>query len=299
MKKRLFLLIYLLTLLSVFAETYKSNILMQILSSEVDTPYTLEINGDSFNLYSNNDLIKNQTISYEKNFDSKVKIVKTNDYVNNTSEISKYFNGLLTEYDFISDESSFSVINTYDDNGSLLFSTILQNDSETDVVYYVRDVNSGKLLGTKSINSFNWNETNYLVDNNLILTEISDGVYLENDFSINDDNLITYINNGVTYLYSLDGLLLKEETNDSSISYFYENRVLVKSESQSGDNKVISEYINGLLNNSISYKQDIIIESCNFYDSGMVKTLYSGGNPVAEVYYDKNNIKVVDIRYLN
>lgn len=299
MKKLITAFILFLVVSLCYADDYQSNLLFQKLGPVVDmSHYVLREDGDSSNLYFNNRLIRRKTISVKTLLKGYESVVVMEDYDNNFIETYKYVDDLLSYYSYESDSKKIVINYNYSDN-VLFYTSTKVNDENPVLEYYLRDI-YGKFIGTKRYDRYSFSGTSYLIDDDSsVYTEIN-SLVLKDDFTVNEDLSVTYVKGDVTYTYSPTGLLLSEESDSCTTEYNYSEDLKVSaSKSVYSDKYVVSEYdeFENVLKSYTYDLSDLLMETIEYKKDGNVKTLYSNGFPIAEILYDKNNIKALDIRY--
>ena len=210
--------------------------------------------------------------------------------------------GFLKEKTENTAEGVVKSILTYKEGKLLYTSKFLNNEGEPfEIEYYLRSPVNNSLVGVKRFSGTNLVGGNYLYSEETLYLNATDNLVFSTDFEISDDGTIVITNaDGETETYSSAGFLLKKESEETLIEYFYSDSGRLLERTETKENKVIeTEYDE----NQVKYRETItvnnITDSVTVYKStGKIQTVYENGKPFADVLYYPDNRRVREITYL-
>ncbi|MCR5761573.1 MAG: hypothetical protein K6F82_06250 [Sphaerochaetaceae bacterium] len=197
------------------------------------------------------------------------------------SESNKTYDGtyLMNETDDEGNSYTYTYL-----NGLLLFTTIVDAQGNITTEYYLRDPSDFSLIAVKTDNS--------------VLFKESEQPYKGNFTTDENDNII-YVESDSVYTYSVSGLLLKEEREDTVIQYEYDENSVLTGKTTINGNKEYREYYTGEKVTSYEeYENSLLKESGVYSTDGLIKTVYNRGRAVAKITYGPDLIKILKIEYL-
>lgn len=293
MKKFCFFFI-LLCSFSLFAGKYNSNALGQNLGPVTeDSLYVLEIAENEEILYKDGIEVRKKIISEDPVDNLKTITCEYPDY----SESYVYDKSRLVKYSKNEQDNEHCYSYTYQNN-HLVFVSYSENGEFKSAEYYLRSSSDNSLIGIKKYSDTSLIGETYLFEENELFSELSKGFILNGDFSITPEGLIQYSIDGITKTYSSEGLILKEEGPDYINSFSYsDNGQLDSSVLKTGNKTIQSEYTDGVLFSQTEYLDNVINGYTVYKPEGMVRTMFSNGKKVADVYYRSDNRKIKEIQY--
>ena len=295
MKYAVAVLIFFLSVFPVFPDSYSSNELGQIVDYE--SPYSIEVNNNSEIL--SKDGIPVTEIITVTNGKTRTVIIKYLEEGNESKTV--YESGYLKSVEYTyPDGSSDSTSYIYSD-GYLVCTEHVSADGNRTVEYYLRNAADSSLFAVRRYENTTLIGTDYIYTDENYYTK-RENLIVNGDFDFDDSGNIMFTRDGVLYTYGPDSKLIMED-NGSSIRYYeYEGDAVsqIRTETKTKPfTTVIVDYINGSPLSELTYVDGVISQRIDYKtQDGMVKTVYSSGNPVAKVYYRSDNKKVARVEYL-
>ncbi len=177
--------------------------------------------------------------------------------------------------------------------------------------YYLRNATTGALIGTRMYDSINFAGRTYLIEGDAVYRQYNENlVFRDNDtLSFNDDGSFSFSDNGVVYNYSRRGDLVstekaaeegKSETAESVTYSYDDSHVLVSQETTRAGIRTVNTFEDGRIVRTENYKDGLLENTIRYNEEGYgsVKTVWSMGSPLADVYYGDDNIRIMKIEYL-
>ena len=297
MMKRTFLFLLLLSsLMCLNAEVFRSNQIGQKLEKVpevLSTGYFIMEENGARSLYSDGILLWTE---YTTNEEGDTVVLRT--YPDSSNELRKvYRDGRLvleSEKDSgIRRDTSYA----YSD-GKLIFSSTEDTAGGKSVLSFLRSSDTGQIVGISDNGSIRFMSSSYLVQDGKLLESLVPGLVVSGEHTVLEDgNIQISEDNGVTSIYSNDGLLLSTVSGNRQTSYMYEDNKLICTESVDGNVRETTNYENGRAKDQYYYEYGELVSHLVFNDEGNIKTLYRNGRVVAVVYYRRDNRTVDRIEY--
>ncbi len=169
--------------------------------------------------------------------------------------------------------------------------------------YYVRNAVTGALVGTRLYNSDNFAGRAYLIEGDNLYKQYNENlIYQDKDNLVfNEDGSFSIKEGETSYNYSDRGMLLSTNTKEETVQYFYDSKgSLVRQEITKEKTRSVQYYANGALTKTENYRDSVLENTVRYSEEGYgsVRTVYSQGLPLADVYYDEDNVKILKIEYL-
>lgn len=285
-----------LLLFPVFSERMPANMLGQIISGE--TEYFIETEGNTKTLYHDDVPVRTWTEDVSGND----RTVMETDLETQTSIVSTYSNSVLVSRDTVNADGS-SVKTTYlYTEGSLLCTTVTDEEDNSSVEYYLRNPSDGSLIAVRRFENTELVGQSYLYAAESLYRNPGSSVITEGVFSVTEDGNITYERNGVSYTYRRDGKILLEKEGNITTEYLYDNDDLISITVSSDEppyEKTVTEYEEGNAVLITKFRNNQMVELSDYSgeNGAMVKTVYSSGAPVARIYYMEDNKRVQRVEY--
>ncbi len=183
-------------------------------------------------------------------------------------------------------------------NGKLIFTASEEQGGNKSVLSVLRSSDTGRIVGLSDNGAVRFMSDSYLVQDGTLLESLVPGLVVSGEHTVLEDgNIRIAEDNGVTSVYSSDGLLLSTVSGNRQTSYLYEDNKLICVESVEGKTREVTNYENGWANEQMVYDDGELVSRTVFRDEGNVKTLYRNGRVVAVVHYRKDNRTVDRIEY--
>ncbi len=293
MKRLSALVLVLFSLQCLFASLYRSNAIGQMLEAleaRPETGYLLQVEENVSTLYLDGKPLSRTTETKDGN---DVLIIEE-DLVDAGVSSRQYTDGLLVR------ESSpeLSVSYGYIEGHLAFCSFFLPGEDEPySTVFFLRSSQDGTLVAVKDADGYRFISGSYLVQSGSLLQMVSPNLVVQGDYSVNEDGLIEYEENGVTYLYNADGLLLETIEDGRSTAYSYVDGRLESTATVDGSTRIVETYVDGKLSETQVYVDDGLESRTEHREKGKVQTLYKVGRVVATVYYREDGRTVERIEY--
>ena len=297
MMKRTFLFLLLLSsLMCLNAEVFRSNQIgqkLEIVPEVLSTGYFIMEENGVRSLYSDGILLWTE---YTTNEEGDTVVLRT--YPDSSNELRKvYRDGRLvleSEKDSgIRRDTSYA----YSD-GKLIFSSTEDTAGGKSILSFLRSSDTGQIVGISDNGSIRFMSSSYLVQDGKLLESLVPGLVVSGEHTVLEDgNIQISEDNGVTSIYSNDGLLLSTVSGNRQTSYMYEDNKLICTESVDGNVRETTNYENGRAKDQYYYEYGELVSHLVFKDEGNIKTLYRNGRVVAVVYYRRDNRTVDRIEY--
>ena len=292
MKKTLVLIMSLLSLGSLFAQIYSSNMLGQKLEPLGGIPeygYALEEEGSVSILYLDGVPVK-KTERLESG--NEITVTET-DLRSELTVVRSYSDGLIiSESDSDGNLTSYAYV-----GGHLAFCSTSGPNQESSITFFLRSSEDGSLMAVKEGDVYRFISDSYVFQDNELLQQIASDLVIKDDHEILEDGRIRYVQNGVTYIYSPEGLLLSTEENGVVSEYFYDGKAIDRIETVDGNLKSVENYLNGRAVEKLVYENGVLTSSTEYRAEGNIQVLYKNGRKVATVYYRPDNRTVDRIEY--
>ena len=292
MKKTLVLIISLLSLGSLFAQIYSSNMLGQKLEPLGGIPeygYALEEEGSVSILYLDGVPVK-KTERFESG--NEITVTET-DLRSELTVIRSYSESLIiSESDSDGNLTSYAYV-----GGHLAFCSTSGPNQKSSITFFLRSSEDGSLMAVKEGDVYRFISDSYVFQDNELLQQIASDLVIKDDHEILEDGRIRYVQNGVTYIYSPEGLLLSTEKNGVVSEYFYDCKAIDRIETVDGNLKSVENYLNGRAVEKLVYENGVLTSSTEYRAEGNIQILYKNGRKVATVYYRPDNRTVDRIEY--
>ena len=292
MKKTFVLLMSLLSLGSLFAQVYSSNMLGQKLEPLGGIPaygYALEEDGSVSILYLDGVPVKkterieigNEITVNETDLNSELTVVRS------------YSEGLITsESDSNGNQTSYAYV-----GGHLAFCSTSGPGQETRITFFLRSSEDGSLMAVKEGDVYRFISESYIYQDNELMQQVAADLVIKEDHEILEDGRIRYIQNGITYIYSPSGQLLSTEENGVVSEYFYNGKTIDRIETVDGNLKSVENYLEGKAVERLVYEEGVLTSRTEYRAEGNIQVLYKNGRKVATVYYRPDNRTVDRIEY--
>ena len=292
MKKTFVLLMSLLSLGSLFAQVYSSNMLGQKLEPLGGIPeygYALEEDGSVSILYLDGVPVK-KTERIE--IGNEITVTET-DLNSELTVVRSYSEGLITsESDSNGNQTSYAYV-----GGHLAFCSTSGPGQETRITFFLRSSEDGSLMAVKEGDVYRFISESYIYQDNELLQQVAADLVIKEDHEILEDGRIRYIHNGITYIYSPSGQLLSTEENGVVSEYFYNGKAIDRIETVDGNLKSVENYLEGKAVERLVYEEGVLTSRTEYRAEGNIQVLYKNGRKVATVYYRPDNRTVDRIEY--
>ena len=292
MKKTIVLLMSLLSLGSLFAQVYSSNMLGQKLEPLGGIPaygYALEEDGSVSILYLDGVPVK-KTERIE--IGNEITVTET-DLNSELTVVRSYSEGLITsESDSNGNQTSYAYV-----GGHLAFCSTSGPGQETRITFFLRSSEDGSLMAVKEGDVYRFISESYIYQDNELLQQVATDLVIKEDHEILEDGRIRYIQNGITYIYSPSGQLLSTEENGVVSEYFYNGKAIDRIETVDGNLKSVENYLEGKAVERLVYEDGVLTSRTEYRAEGNIQVLYKNGRKVATVYYRPDNRTVDRIEY--
>ena len=292
MKKTIVLLMSLLSLGSLFAQVYSSNMLGQKLEPLGGIPaygYALEEDGSVSILYLDGVPVK-KTERIE--IGNEITVTET-DLNSELTVVRSYSEGLITsESDSNGNQTSYAYV-----GGHLAFCSTSGPGQETRITFFLRSSEDGSLMAVKEGDVYRFISESYIYQDNELLQQVAADLVIKEDHEILEDGRIRYIQNGITYIYSPSGQLLSTEENGVVSEYFYNGKAIDRIETVDGNLKSVENYLEGKAVERLVYEDGVLTSRTEYRAEGNIQVLYKNGRKVATVYYRPDNRTVDRIEY--
>ena len=292
MKKTFVLLMSLLSLGSLFAQVYSSNMLGQKLEPLGGIPeygYALEEDGSVSILYLDGVPVK-KTERIE--IGNEITVTET-DLNSELTVVRSYSEGLITsESDSNGNQTSYAYV-----GGHLAFCSTSGPGQETRITFFLRSSEDGSLMAVKEGDVYRFISESYIYQDNELLQQVAADLVIKEDHEILEDGRIRYIQNGITYIYSPSGQLLSTEENGVVSEYFYNGKAIDRIETVDGNLKSVENYLEGKAVERLVYEEGVLTSRTEYRAEGNIQVLYKNGRKVATVYYRPDNRTVDRIEY--
>lgn len=297
MKRITAFVLILFVLIPLFGETYYSNALGQIISTQSD--FTLETEANRSVLFKNGVPVRITELTMENG--KTVRTVK--DLENDTVTVYLYDGFYLSSVTVNRPDNSEEKTAFIYSDGNLVCTEHTDSEGNRQVEYYLRNDHDLSLFAVRRYDNTDLVGENYIYTDRNLFTQ-SSNLVATGELSFDQEGNITFTRNGTIYTYGPDSCLLREESDLSVIEYTYSDLVLVSSRETSKTEPqtvTLTEYEDGKAFTRTTEVNGVITQYIQFKtadNEGMVKTLYSFGKPVARVYYRQDNIRVIRVEYL-
>ena len=292
MKKTFVLLMSLLSLGSLFAQVYSSNMLGQKLEPLGGIPaygYALDEDGSVSILYLDGVPVK-KTERIE--IGNEITVTET-DLNSELTVVRSYSEGLITsESDSNGNQTSYAYV-----GGHLAFCSTSGPGQETRITFFLRSSEDGSLMAVKEGGVYRFISESYIYQDNELLQQVAADLVIKEDHEILEDGRIRYIQNGITYIYSPSGQLLSTEENGVVSEYFYNGKAIDRIETVDGNLKSVENYLEGKAVERLVYEDGVLTSRTEYRAEGNIQVLYKNGRKVATVYYRPDNRTVDRIEY--
>ena len=292
MKKTIVLLMSLLSLGSLFAQVYSSNMLGQKLEPLGGIPaygYALEEDGSVSILYLDGVPVK-KTERIE--IGNEITVTET-DLNSELTVVRSYSDGLInSESDSNGNQTSYAYV-----GGHLAFCSTSGPGQETRITFFLRSSEDGSLMAVKEGDVYRFISESYIYQDNELLQQVATDLVIKEDHEILEDGRIRYIQNGITYIYSPSGQLLSTEENGVVSEYFYNGKAIDRIETVDGNLKSVENYLEGKAVERLVYEDGVLTSRTEYRAEGNIQVLYKNGRKVATVYYRPDNRTVDRIEY--
>ena len=292
MKKTFVLFMSLLSLGSLFAQVYSSNMLGQKLEPLGGIPaygYALEEDGSVSILYLDGVPVK-KTERIE--IGNEITVTET-DLNSELTVVRSYSEGLITsESDSNGNQTSYAYV-----GGHLAFCSTSGPGQETRITFFLRSSEDGSLMAVKEGDVYRFISESYIYQDNELLQQVAADLVIKEDHEILEDGRIRYIQNGITYIYSPSGQLLSTEENGVVSEYFYNGKAIDRIETVDGNLKSVENYLEGKAVERLVYEDGVLTSRTEYRAEGNIQVLYKNGRKVATVYYRPDNRTVDRIEY--
>lgn len=283
----------LLSLGSLFAQIYSSNMLGQKLEPLGGIPeygYALEEEGSVSILY-----LDGVPVKKTERLESGNEITVTEkDLQSEQTVIRSYSDGLIiSESDSDGNLTSYAYV-----GGHLAFCSTTRSGQESCITFFLRSSEDGSLMAVKEGNVYRFISESYVFQDDELLQQLALDLVIKDDHEILEDGRIRYFQNGVTYIYSPEGLLLSTEENGVVSEYFYDGKAIDRIETVDGNLKSVENYHNGRAVEKLVYENGVLTSSTEYRAEGNIQVLYKNGRKVATVYYRPDNRTVDRIEYI-
>jgi hypothetical protein len=295
MRKLSAVLLLLLFSSLLYAQTYRSNQLLQRLEELDSVPaqgYALDVNGDESTLY----LDGRAVIAIAESNQGDERIIEQKELESGNTKTLVYRDGLLVQESLSSDGITEESIYTYI-RGHLAFCTIRRDGQTLDVIFFLRSADGNEPVAVKDNDGLRFMSSSYMFQSGELYQIISSDLVLTGDYKVQESGEIVVELEDGTYTYSEDGLLLKLVQGASVTTNTYEGRQLVKSETVTGENRKIVLYEGGSEHEILDYEGAQLISRTLCRKEGNIQTLYRNGREIAVVYYNADNRTVERIEY--
>jgi len=330
MKKQLTVILILMISLCIFANTINSNVLGQ--TTEKDSAYQLKYNGQSIARYPGDFSLSSTKSSYSLYKENL--LIKTFDYysVNNqnhnyycsivkdsqTSDINiKYYKDNYKTRE-INQTNEGIVTNNYFYDENLLSYKIITGPNGTIYIYYYRAQSNGSLVAIKTVTkekeTISLINNDYQMEDGNLIIKGNNGLYITQslaepkvEFSKTDENLTVVTTKDeitTTKLYNAESLLIKcIKEKDNAIIYsetltYDDNLSLIQTIETEGNKITESDYESNNLKEQTIKENNVTIKKVDFYENKVIETLYENGEAFAAVTYGIDRMKVISIDYL-
>lgn len=296
MKRTVLFLLLISSLVCLNAAVFRSNQIGQKLEAVTEvlpTGFFLVEDNGTISLYSDGIL---KWTEYTTREEGDTVVLRT--YPDSSNELRKvYRDGRLvleSETDSgIRKETSYAYI-----DGKLIFTSSEDNAGGKSVLSFLRSSDTGQIVGISDNGSIRFMSGTYLVQDGKLLESLVPGLVVSGEHTVLEDgNIQISEDNGVTSIYSNDGLLLSTVSGNRQTSYMYEDNKLICTESVDGNVRETTNYENGRAKDQYYYEYGELVSHLVFKDEGNIKTLYRNGRVVAVVYYRRDNRTVDRIEY--
>ncbi len=294
MKRFLVILLLLAPLLGLYAQTYRSNQLGQMLGTPGDPNigYCLVVEGDSSKLLLDGQRVwSRQRVNVS---DDSYFIVTTED-ASSTITTRNFKDGRLQSETVESPQGKTTTIFVYSE-GRLIYSTTRSIDGSETVQFYLRS-STDELVGISENGSIRFLSDSYTVQDGQVIENLAPGLVVSGEHTVMEDGRIQVEENGVKSVYSPEGLLLSRDDGKSHIVYIYEGELLSMVETTEGVTRTLERYVNGKASEVSVYEDSKIVSRTVYRDEGNITTLYRDGRAVATVYYKEDDRTVDRIEY--
>ena len=295
MRKLSAVLLLLLFSSLLYAQTYRSNQLLQKLEALDSVPlqgYALDVNGDESTLY----LDGRAVIAIAESNQGNERIIEQKELESGNAKTLVYRDGLLVQESLSSDGITEESIYTYI-RGHLAFCTVRRDGQTMDVIFFLRSADGNEPVAVKDNGGLRFMSGSYMFQSGELYQILSSDLVLTGDYKVLESGEIVVELEDGTYTYSEDGLLLKIEQGSSVTTNTYEGRQLVKSETVTGENRKVVLYENGNECEILDYEGSQLISRTLCRREGNIQTLYRNGREIAVVYYNADNRTVERIEY--
>lgn len=278
-----------------YAQTYRSNQLLQRLEELDSIPvqgYALDVNGDESTLY----LDGRAVIAIAESNQGDERIIEQKELESGNTKTLVYRDGLLVQESLSSDGITEESIYTYI-RGHLAFCTVRRDGQTLDVIFFLRSADGNEPVAVKDNDGLRFMSSSYMFQSGELYQIISSDLVLTGDYKVQEGGEIVVELEDGTYTYSEDGLLLKLVQGASVTTNTYEGRQLVKSETMAGGNTKVVLYEKGSESEILDYEGSQLISRTLCRKEGNIQTLYRNGREIAVVYYNADNRTVERIEY--
>lgn len=293
MRKAILILLILFSIeLQLGAQFFRSNQLGQILSeieSLEDSGYCVDFTEGGRNLYYNGELIAQYSEVYSG--DLRLVLEKTSD----SEHIKQYENEYLIRENLKKGEINTSIVYSYI-NGKLAFCTI-SDDQSSVVIFFLRSSVNREPVAIRRDGTVTIITDSMVYSNDLVLEMLASGSVIEGDYSINEQGEIQIVEGSVVYTYSLDGILLTEESPNSRTQYLYEDYMMKEKVTYLNGSYMVESYEEGKAISLSTYESDLLTSQIVYNENGNIQTLFQNGNAIATVRYKQDNRTVDSIEY--
>ncbi|MBP5161756.1 MAG: hypothetical protein ILP16_02100, partial [Spirochaetales bacterium] len=181
--------------------------------------------------------------------------------------------------------------------GHLAFCSSSAPGQESRVTFFLRSSGDGSLIAVKEADVYRFISDSYIFQDNELLQQVASDLVIKDDHEVLEDGRIRYEQNGITYIYSPEGLLLSTEENGVVSEYFYAGRTIERIETVDGNLMSVENYTDGRATERLVYEDGILTSRTEYRAEGNVQVLYKNGRKVATVYYRQDNRTVDRIEY--
>ena len=230
MKKTLVLLLSFFALGSLYALVYSSNLLgqkLEVLSGIPHSGYALEENGPVSTLYLDGVAVRRT----ERLEGVQETTVTETDLLSGSTVTRLYSDGLL----MTESGSDGSLVSYAYVGGHLAFCSSSAPGQESRVTFFLRSSGDGSLIAVKEADVYRFISDSYIFQDNELLQQVASDLVIKDDHEVLEDGRIRYEQNGITYIYSPEGLLLSTEENGVVSEYFYAGRTIERIETVDGN----------------------------------------------------------------
>ena len=297
MKKTLFFIFLIFSVMTLNAEVFKSNQLGQKLEKTdkvADKGVFLVEEGAMRFLYVDGSLF--WTESTIKNSPEETLILRT--YENSDEELSRtYKDGRLIEESVTKSGVTTSIRFGYSD-GQLIFVSDVAEDGTTSVRSFLRSSDKKDVIGVSDSDSVRFLSDKYSFQNGEVLVNLAPGLVTSGEHKILENGDILIMEDASTEsVYNQRGQLLSRKKGEKLVTYLYDDDYLIRVETKDKTSRIVENYCDGIPYDRYEYENEILVSHTVFRDEGNIKTMYSKGRVVAVVYYKKDNRTVDRIEY--